>query len=799
MNVVPNIRESGPVDPGMSPPLVSWPFFQLEFEKCIKCLQCVRICNEVQHRKVYEVDESGYPVLVSRTNDFRDTQCNNCGQCVGVCPTGALKDLSDVGVLPKNLREQTTTTCCYCGVGCAIELETEYGKVVAVNPSDVSDANIGNLCVKGRFGMDFIHHPERLTQPLIRRGGKDSPLERASWEEAVAFTAKRLNEVKAKHGAHTLAGLTSARTTNEENYVFQKMVRCAFGTNNIDHCARLCHMASAVALKKAVGSSAPSASSPDVRLATAFVVCGSNTTVTHPVISSQIFKAKYESGAKLIVIDPRRIELVEHADVWLRPKSGTNVAILNGMALIIWKEGLANKEFIEARTENVEAFVRNLERYTPEYVEEVSGVPQDRLREAAVLYGRASRGMLMWGMGITQHVTGVDGSLAMTNLSLITGHVGRPGTGFIPLRGQSNVQGCSDMQGQHNSLPGYHDIKSPEHRAKFEKAWGVPMPEDEYLTLVEMEEAACEGRIKAMYIMGENPMGSSPDINEVERGLKKLEFLVVQDLFLSETAELADVVLPAASFAEKDGTFTNTERRIQRVRKAIEPVGEAAPDWWITCEIARRMGFAGFEFSHPREIMAEIAAVNPSYAGVRYERLEAGGLQWPVPGDEHPGTRFLHEGRFATPSGRASILPLAYRPPAEEPDEEFPLVLTTERSLYHFHTATMTRKVEGLRVLRARELVELNPSDATRLGIDDGDLVRVASRRGEVEAEARVTAASPPGVVSMTFHFEESRTNLLTNPARDPVAKIPETKVCAVRVRNTNRKAGDALAAPEAH
>ncbi len=782
MNVVPNIRESGPVDPGMSPPLVSWPFFQLEFEKCIKCLQCVRICNEVQHRKVYEVDESGYPVLVSRTNDFRDTQCNNCGQCVGVCPTGALKDLSDVGVLPKNLREQTTTTCCYCGVGCAIELETEYGKVVAVNPSDVSDANIGNLCVKGRFGMDFIHHPERLTQPLIRRGGKDSPLERASWEEAVAFTAKRLNEVKAKHGAHTLAGLTSARTTNEENYVFQKMVRCAFGTNNIDHCARLCHMASAVALKKAVGSSAPSASSPDVRLATAFVVCGSNTTVTHPVISSQIFKAKYESGAKLIVIDPRRIELVEHADVWLRPKSGTNVAILNGMALIIWKEGLANKEFIEARTENVEAFVRNLERYTPEYVEEVSGVPQDRLREAAVLYGRASRGMLMWGMGITQHVTGVDGSLAMTNLSLITGHVGRPGTGFIPLRGQSNVQGCSDMQGQHNSLPGYHDIKSPEHRAKFEKAWGVPMPEDEYLTLVEMEEAACEGRIKAMYIMGENPMGSSPDINEVERGLKKLEFLVVQDLFLSETAELADVVLPAASFAEKDGTFTNTERRVQLIRKAVEPPGEARPDWEIICDVSTAMGYP-MSYSDTAEIMEELAALVPAYAGIRHERLGGSGLQWPCLDTEHPGTRYLYEDGFPTPSGKAFFHIVNQDDAGEDTEDDlYPLNLNSGRLLEHYHTGTMSRRSRGLDHMRPEGEVEVHPEDARRYGLEDGCMGRIVTKHGAVEVKIFVTDQSPEGVIFYPFHFGEAPANRLTGGALDRASHTPAYKRTAARI-----------------
>ena len=782
MNVVRNIEGTGPVDPGIAEPLVSWPFFQLEFEKCIKCLQCVRICNEVQHRKVYEVDESGYPRLVSGTDDFRDTQCNNCGQCVGVCPTGALKDLSDTGILHKNQRQKTTTTCCYCGVGCAIELETEFGKVVAVNPSTVSDANIGNLCVKGRFGMDFIHHPDRLTQPLIRRGGRNSPLEPASWEEAIAFTAKRLNEVKAKHGANSLAGFTSARTTNEENYVFQKMIRCAFGTNNIDHCARLCHMASAVALKKAVGSSAPSASSPDVRLATAFLVCGSNTTVTHPVISSQMFKAKYESGAKLIVIDPRRIELVDHADVWLRPKSGTNVAVLNGIARIIWEEGLANKEFIEARTENIEAFVQNLERYTPEYVEEVSGVPQDRLREAALLYGKASRGMLMWGMGITQHVTGVDGSLAMTNLSLITGHVGRPGTGFIPLRGQSNVQGCSDMQGQHNSLPGYHDIKNPEHRAKFEKAWGVPLPEDEYLTLVEMEEAACEGRIKAMYIMGENPMGSSPDINEVERGLKKLEFLVVQDLFMSETAELADVVFPAASFAEKDGTFTNTERRVQLIRKAVEAPGEARSDWEIICDVATAMGYP-MSYSGTAEIMEELASLVPSYAGIRHERLGGSGLQWPCLDTEHPGTRYLYDESFPTPSGKAFLHIVNQDDAGEDtPDDLYPLNLNSGRLLEHYHTGTMSRRSRGLDHMRPEGEVEVHPEDARRYGLEDGCMGRIVTKHGEVEVKVFVTERSPEGVIFYPFHFGEAPANRLTGGPLDRASQTPAYKRTAARI-----------------
>ncbi len=779
MNLTLEIKE---VDAGIAPPLVSWPFFQLEFEKCIKCLQCVRICDEVQHRKVYTVGKSGYPELVSGTNDFRDTQCNNCGQCVGVCPTGALKDLSDTGVLPKNLRQKTTTTCGYCGVGCAIEIETEMGRVVAINPSDVSDANLGNLCVKGRFGMDFIHHPERLTVPLMRRGGRDSPLEPASWEEAIAFAAKRLNEVKAKHGAQALSGLTSARASNEDNFVFQKMVRCAFGTNNIDHCARLCHMASAVALKLAVGSSAPSASSPDVRLATAFIVCGSNTTVTHPVISSQVFKAKHESGAKVVVIDPRRIEMVDHADVWLRPKNGTNVAVLNGLAHIILKSGLANDEFIEARTQNLEAYVRSLEKYTPAYVEEVSGVPASRLQEAALIYGKAARGMLLWGMGITQHLTGVDGALAMANLSLLTGHVGRPGTGFIPLRGQSNVQGCSDMQGQHNNLPGYHDIKDPKDRAKFEKAWGVPMPEDPYRTVIEMEEGAVEGDIKAMYIMGENPMGSSPDIDEVEHGLKNLDFLVVQDLFLSETAALADVVFPVASFAEKDGTFTNTERRVQLLRKAVDPPGDARPDWQVVCDVSTAMGYP-MSYPGTAAIMEEIASLVPSYAGIRHDRLAGSGLQWPCLDTEHPGTRFLYAESFPTASGRG-IFSIVEQDDAGEDvaDDRYPLNLNSGRLLEHYHTGTMTRRSRGLDHMRPEGEVEVHPEDARRYNLENGCRGRIVTKHGSVEVKVHVTDRTPEGAIFYPFHFSEAFANRLTGSTYDKASKTPAYKRTAARI-----------------
>ncbi|MDU8928205.1 formate dehydrogenase subunit alpha [Alisedimentitalea sp. MJ-SS2] len=786
MNKQVDLRDGDPVDPGVATPLVSWPFFQLEFEKCIKCLQCVRICDEVQHRAVYTVDASGYPALVSGTNDFRDTQCNNCGQCVGACPTGALKDLSDTGRLPKNLREKTTTTCCYCGVGCAIEIETENGEMVAVNPSFVSEANTGNLCVKGRFGMDYLHHADRLTTPLIRRNGKDSPLEPASWAEAIEFTARRLNEVKAEHGAQSLAGLTSARATNEENFVFQKMIRCAFGTNNIDHCARLCHMASAVAFKKAVGSSAPSASTPDVGLASAFIVCGSNTTVTHPVISGQVMKAKYENGAKVVVIDPRRIEMVDHADVWLRARGGTNVAVLNGLAHIIVREGLTNPEFIAARTEGWDDYVRTLDKYTPAYVEEVSGVPADRLQEAALIYANADRGMTLWGMGITQHLTGVDGALAMANLSLMTGHLGKPGTGFIPLRGQSNVQGCSDMQGQHNNLPGYHDIKNPEHRAKFEAAWGVPMPEDEFHSVVRMELGALSGDIKAMYVMGENPMGSSPDIAEVEEGFRKLDFLVVQDLFLSETAALADVVFPAASFAEKDGTFTNTERRVQLLRKAMEPPGEARPDWQIICDVATAMGYV-MSYDSTAEIMEEIASLVPSYAGIRHERLEGNGLQWPCFDTDHPGTRYLYEVDFPTPSGRA-VFNVVHQDETSDDitDDQYPLNLNTGRLLEHYHTGTQSRRSRGLDHMHPEGQVEVHPEDARRLGLESGCMGRIATKHGSVEVKVVVTDRTQEGAIFYPFHFAEAPANRLTGSKMDQASDTPAFKRTAARIDRVN-------------
>lgn len=776
---------------GFFTPLQSLPFFEMNKEKCIKCLDCVRICHEVQHRNVYTVDEIGYPALVSGTHNYRDTECNNCGQCVSACPTGALRNLSDMGVMLSSKRKKVTTTCSYCGVGCAMKLEVENDKVVAVSADFSSGANEGNLCVKGRFGKEYIHSKDRLTRPLIRRGGKNSPLEEASWEEAIRFAADALLAVKAKHGPAAIGGLTSARATNEENYVFQRFVRTALGTNNIDHCARLCHMASVVALQMAVGSGAPSASTPDIRMADAFIVAGSNTTETHPVISGAVLKAKYEHGAKIVVIDPRRIEMVGHADVWLQPRLGTNVAVMNGLAHVILEEGLANESFIQARTEGFDEFRASVGKYTPEHVEEITGVPADRLREAARIYGRSQRGMLLWGMGMTQHLTGVEACLALSNLFLLTGNLGKPGAGFIPIRGQNNVQGCSDMQGLNNALPGGHDINNPEHRAKFEKAWGAPLPTNAYMTLVEMEEAALHGHLKALYIMGENPMGSSPNVNDVEAGLKKLDFLVVQDMFLSETAKLADVVFPVCSFAEKDGTYTNTERRVQLVQKAIPEVGESRPDWKVICDVSAAMGYP-MPYASSAQVMEEIASLVPAYGGIRHERLHNGGLLWPCTDENHPGTGNLYADRFPTPSGRGKFHAVEYVDSGEQASHEYPLILSTGRLLEHYHTGTMTRRNRGLDHMKPEGEVEVHPEDALRFDVAHGEKVRLVSHRGSVEVRVKVTDRSPQRLIFYPFHFAEASANRLTGSASlDKLSGTPAMKRSAARIEKITRRGDD--------
>jgi len=517
----------------------------------------------------------------------------------------------------------------------------------------------------------------------------------------------------------------------------------------------------------------------EIESANVILVIGSNTTEQHPIISHRIKRAVKLKGAKLIIADPRAITLTRFADIWLRQRAGTDVALINGLVNVIINEELWDKEFVIQRTEGFEELKAGIQKYTPEYVEQVTGVPAIDIREAARLYAQAERASIIYAMGITQHATGTDKVFSLANLAMLTGNIGKEGTGVNPLRGQNNVQGACDMGALPNVFPGYQRLDVASVREKFEKEWGSKLPDKAGLSVVEMLQAAKEGKVRGMYIMGENPALSDPDTTHVIEALEALDFLVVQDIFLSETAKLADVVLPAVSFAEKDGTFTNTERRVQRIRKAIEPIGQAKPDWLIITELATRMGYP-MAYESPKQIMEEIARLTPSYGGMSYDRLEGGGLQWPCPTQDHPGTRFLHEGKFTR--GLGKFTPVEYIPPAELPDKDYPLVLTTGRVLYHFHTGTMTRRVKGLNEIYPEGLVEINPDDAEKLQVLDGSVVKVTSRRGSVTTKASITERVPAGTVFMTFHFREAAANVLTNPALDPVAKIPELKVCAVKV-----------------
>jgi len=600
----------------------------------------------------------------------------------------------------------------------------------------------------------------------------------ASWDEALELVASKLGYIKEKYGPDSLGVLSSAKFTNEENYVAQKFARAVLGTNNVDHCARLCHASTVVAALAAFGDGAMSNSIADFAKADLLFVIGSNTTECHPIIG-RIIRQRMKSGeTKLIVADPRNIDLAKRATVHLRHRPGTDVALLNAIMHVIIEEDRHDKKFIKERTEGFEELAATVKRYTPEMAEEITGVPQADIVKAARLFAKAARAVILYSMGITQHTTGTDNVKSVANLLLLTGNMGREGTGFSPLRGQNNVQGACDVGALPNVYPGYQRVNIPENKAKFESAWGVTLSETPGLTVTEMVDAAEQDKIKAMYIIGENPMLSDPHINHVKQALQKLEFLVVQDIFPSETAVLADVILPAAAFAEKDGTYTNTERRVQKLRKAVDPPGEAKPDWQIVSELAEKMG-RPFGYKNMAEIMEEIASLTPTYGGIHHERLEDYGLQWPCYDESHPGTPILHVGKFTRGLGKFHAV--EYLPPAEAVSERYPLILTTGRVLEHWHTGTMSRRTEVLDKLYPNGVIEIHPDDATKLGITDGDKMTVKSKRGKIEAPVRVTDKSSPGLAFMAFHWRESPANALTNPVLDPLAKIPEFKVSAVR------------------
>jgi len=747
------------------------PFFIRDHSKCILCGICVRTCQELARVEGIDFAFRGSKTKISTFDDapLGDSNCESCGECMIRCPVGALQPIKQ-----EKPEREVRTTCPYCGVGCGVYLGVKGSRTVSSRGDTENIVSKGRLCVKGRFGYDFVNHPDRLKKPLIKKDGK---FVEASWDEALDLVTKKF----AGYKGDRFCVLSSAKCTDEENYLIQKFGRAVMGTNHIDHCARLCHAPSVAGLAQSFGSGAMTNSIGEIKDAACIFAIGTNTTAAHPIIGLEI-KAAAEAGAKLIVANPKKIELVRFAHMHLQQKPGTDVALMMGMARVIFDEGLFDKEFINNRCENFDEFCASFKNFDLDFVEKTTIVPKEKIIEAARIYATNKPAGIFYAMGITQHTHGTDNVLATSNLALLTGNVGSASSGVNPLRGQNNVQGACDMAALPNVYPGYQKIAETEIREKFEKAWGVKLPDKPGLTHVEIFDAMHEGRIKAMYLVGENPILSEANASHVKDAIEKCEFLVAQDIFLTETAKLADVVLPAASFAEKDGTFTNTERRVQRVRKAIDAPGEARPDWQITCDIAKKMGCDGFEFAGPKEIMDEIASVTPSYAGISYERIEEVGLQWPCLDTGHAGTQFLHKDKFATKSGKGKFMPLEYKPSAELPDKEYPFIFTTDRSLFHFHTATMTRKVEGLDILNNEELLNINAKDAEKLGIKDEDEVYVASRRGRIKAKAKITDACPEGVMSMTFHFAETPTNVLTNSALDPVAKIPETKVCAVKI-----------------
>jgi formate dehydrogenase alpha subunit len=682
------------------------------------------------------------------------------------------------------------TTCPYCGVGCQMNLHIKNDMIYRVSAPFDTAPNYGNLCVKGRFGTDYTTHPRRLKTPLIRSGGPGEFRE-ATWDEALTLVSEKLADIVRTSGGDSIATYASAKATNEDNYVFQKWIRAVLKTNNVDHCARLCHAGSVTGLQLAIGSSAMSNSIAEMEHLDTFIVTGSNTTETHPVISLFLKKAVRQNGAKLIVLDPRQIELTDFATLWLRQKPGTDVAIFQAMAHVIVTEELYNQDFIDARTEGFEDYARSLAAFTPEWAETVSGVPADDIRAAARMYASAPSAAIYWGMGISQSTHGTDNALSLVNLALLTGHIGQPGTGLNPLRGQNNVQGCSDSGGLPNVYTAYQRVDDPAVRARFEQAWQTPLSPDPGLTVTEMVDAALTGGIRGMVVLGENPMMSEPNLAHAEHALEHLDFLVCIDILPNETTEFADVILPAASFAEKDGTFTNSDRRVQRIHHALPLAGQSRPDWQIICDLAQRMeallgveSSAGFDYAGPADIWEEMRQVTPDFYGITYERLEReSGVHWPCPALDHPGTPYLFKDDF--PRGRGKFWSLEYGTESERPDADYPYHLTTGRVLFHWHGGTMTRRSK-LDDIFPEAVLEMHSDDAQTLDVTSGDWVKVASRRGQIVCRVLVTGRSPAGTVFLPFHFAEAAANVLTLDKIDPRAKIPDFKMAAVKIEKTD-------------
>lgn len=749
-------------------------FFYIDPEKCILCGKCVRVCSELQGVEALSFNQRGHKSFISFAfnKGMELSNCVSCGNCVSICPTSALMEKSKTKFRMHETKK-TRTTCPYCGVGCQFDIVTKDDKIVKIEPANVIP-NEGLLCVKGKFAYKYVNHPDRLTTPLIKRNGI---FEEATYKEAYDLIFKKINEYKSEFGPNSLAGLASAKCTNEENYLFQKFIRKYIGTNNVDHCARLCHASTVSGLATTLGSGAMTNSIAEVKSNDVIFVTGSNTTETHPVIGS-FMKQAQAKGAKIIVAEPRKIDLAMNADLYIRIKPGTNVALFNAMMKVIYEEDLYDKEFIKERTENFDTFIKVIKDFDIAEGAKICGCEVKQIEEAARMYANSSNAGIYYAMGVTQHSNGTNHVKSIANLAMLTGNVGKENAGINPLRGQNNVQGACDMGALPNNYPGYQKVYDKEVQLKFEKAWKVTLDDNVGLSLPHILNGAYNDTIKMMYIMGENPIVSDPDITHVKEALRRVDFLVVQDIFMTETAEFADVILPASSYAEKDGTFTNTERRVQRVRKAITNVGNSKSDGLILQELFQLFDNE-YTIKTPLEVMDEVAELTPLYRGVNYNRIEEVGLQWPVNSINHEGTKYLHKDVFRR--GLGYFTPVTYQGAKELPDNNYPLALTTGRVLYHYHTITMTGKNEEINEIVPRNFIEIHPSTAKNYSLIEKESVIVSSRRGETKAEVHITDRIGEDTLFMPFHFADGA-NMLTNTVLDETCNIPELKVCAVEI-----------------
>lgn len=795
----------------------SSPVIAVDHSACILCDRCVRACDDVQSNDVIGRSGKGATARIAfdLNNPMGQSTCVSCGECVSSCPTGALTPrVITLPLAPRDELQSTDSVCPYCGVGCAVTFHSRDGQMVLAEGRD-SPVNQGRLCVKGRYGWDYTLHPQRLTRPLIRRAEfypkgplstevRDSVSRRgggivddaevlpafreATWEEALDLVGTRLRSIRDEFGSSALAGFGSAKCSNEEAYLFQKLVRAGFGTNNVDHCTRLCHASSVAALMETIGSGAVTNVFADVARADVVLITGSNATANHPVAATFI-KDAAKRGARLIVVDPRRHDLADLATHFVQIRAGSDVAFYNGVMHCLIREELLDEAYISEFTEDFDQLRELvLQDYSPERAAEICGIPADTIRDVARTIGTATPPggggsmIVFWGMGISQHTHGTDNARCLISLCLMTGNIGKPGSGLHPLRGQNNVQGASDAGLIPMVFPDYQPVTDEDVRRRFESAWGQPLDPNPGLTVVEIMHAALEGSIRGMYILGENPFISDPNNNKVRRALSALEFLVVQDIFLTETAEFADVILPASSYFEKSGTYTNTDRRVQVGRPVMDPPGDARQDWEIVCEIGRRMG-VDMAYESPAEVFDEFAGLTANYAGLSHELLGSTGKLWPCPDPEtSDGVQILFADGFPTATGRGRFVPCRYRPADELPDDEYPLVLSTGRVLEHWHTGSMTRRSRALDAIEPAAFAALHPDDARSHNVQDGDRVTLTSRRGTIELAVRIDPGMERGCVFVPFHFREAAANTLTTDALDPDGRIPEFKYCAVRL-----------------